>query len=105
MPRGALPTGSVTFLITDVVGSTRLWEEKREFMRTALPRHDALAEGIAEQHHGMIVRCRGEGDSLFIVFTSAAQAIAAAIDLQRSRRAVSANSVQISGPARGSGVP
>ncbi len=78
-----LPTGTVTFLFTDVQGSTRLWEEEREFMRVALPRHDAMAEEIANRHGGMVVRSRGEGDSLFMVFTSASGAINTALDFQR----------------------
>src|ERR671916_192512 len=59
----ALPTGTVTFLFTDVEGSTRLWEQHPEPMGTALARHDALIEGIVDDHGGALVRPRGEGDS------------------------------------------
>ena len=40
-----LPTGTVTFLFTDIEGSTRLWESQHAAMQAALPRHDTLAEG------------------------------------------------------------
>lgn len=39
-----LPSGTVTFLLTDVEGSTALWEEAPEVMRSALARHDALSQ-------------------------------------------------------------
>src|SRR3989442_746019 len=60
-----LPTGTVTFLLTDVEGSTRLWDEHPEAMRAALVQHDAIVEFLAEQHRGQVVRPRGEGDSRF----------------------------------------
>ena len=78
-----LPRGTVTFLLTDVEGSTALWEQGWQSMRVALARHDALlAEGI-EQHGGVVVKSRGEGDSLFAVFAHARDAVAAAVALQR----------------------
>ena len=46
----ALPTGTVTFLFTDVEGSTRLWERHPEQMQTALARHDQLIESLVDQH-------------------------------------------------------
>ena len=45
----ALPTGTVTFLFTDVEGSTRLWERHPEQMQRALAEHDALIEFLAER--------------------------------------------------------
>lgn len=45
---GALPSGTVKFLFTDIEGSTQLWEKYPEEMRTALARHDAiLREGMS----------------------------------------------------------
>ena len=72
-----LPTGTVTFLLTDIEGSTRLWEQSPEPMRRALVRHDATVENGVMQHHGVVVRPRGEGDSRFAVFQKAGEAVAA----------------------------
>jgi predicted ATPase/class 3 adenylate cyclase len=77
-----LPTGTVTFLFTDIEGSTRLWDEHPEAAREALARHDALVEEIVERHGGSVVRPRGEGDSRFAVFVRATSAVAAAAALQ-----------------------
>jgi len=78
-----LPTGTLTFLFTDVEGSTRLWEFYPEQMRQAMVHHDQMIESIAVQNQGVVVRPRGEGDSRFIVFTSATNAIIAAVGIQR----------------------
>ncbi len=79
-----LPTGTVTFLFTDVVGSTRLWEETPEAMRSALVRHDELIEACVAAHDGVVVRPRGEGDSRFAVFARASDAVAAAAACQEA---------------------
>jgi predicted ATPase/class 3 adenylate cyclase len=78
-----LPSGTVTFLLTDVEGSTALWEEAPEAMRAALARHDALFEAAVTEHRGVHIRPRGEGDSRFAVFSSAPNAVAAAVAIQR----------------------
>ncbi|MBV9596540.1 MAG: tetratricopeptide repeat protein [Chloroflexi bacterium] len=78
----APPTGVVTFLFTDVEGSTRLWQQDRERMGAALARHDELIEQLVREHHGTLVRPRGEGDSRFAVFGRASDAVAAACDIQ-----------------------
>jgi class 3 adenylate cyclase len=78
------PTGTVTFLFTDVEGSTRHWEEHPAAMRAALARHDALIEAEVAGHEGTVVRPRGEGDSRFAVFARASDAVAAAAALQRA---------------------
>src|SRR6266516_7967505 len=77
-----IPTGTVTFLFTDIKGSTRLWEQHPEAMRAALARHDLLAAAILARHGGTLVKHRGEGDSLFAVFARAVDAVAAASALQ-----------------------
>src|SRR5712692_2715287 len=82
-----LPTGTVTFLFTDIEGSTRLWEQHPEAMEAALARHDALAADIIQQHDGRVVKHRGEGDSLFAVFARTTDAVAAASALQRALHA------------------
>jgi len=79
-----LPSGTVTFLLTDVEGSTALWEEAPEAMRAALARHDALFEQAVGEHGGVHIRPRGEGDSRFAVFASAPNAVAAAVATQRA---------------------
>src|ERR687885_143912 len=79
-----LPTGTVTFLFTDIEGSTTLWEQQPDAARAALVRHDALVEQIVAQHDGQMVRPRGEGDSRFAVFARATDAVAAAAALQQA---------------------
>jgi predicted ATPase len=79
-----LPSGTVTFLLSDVEGSTPLWEEAPEAMRAALARHDALFESAVAEHGGVHVRPRGEGDSRFAVLASAPNAVAAAVAIQRA---------------------
>jgi class 3 adenylate cyclase len=77
-----LPIGTVTFLLTEIEGSTRLWERYTEGMRAALIGHDALIEGRVVEHGGVVVRPRGEGDSRFAVFAQANDAVAAAGAIQ-----------------------
>src|SRR6478672_2276819 len=79
-----LPTGTVSFLFTDVEGSTKLWERHPDQMRAALARHDHLNESLVEQHQGVVVRPRGEGDSRFAVFPRASDAVAAASAIQHA---------------------
>jgi predicted ATPase/class 3 adenylate cyclase len=79
-----LPTGTITLLFTDIEGSTKLWEGHPDIMRKALVRHDVLATSVIEQYKGQLVKSRGEGDSLFAVFSSARDAVAAAYSLQRA---------------------
>jgi predicted ATPase/class 3 adenylate cyclase len=79
-----LPVGTVTFLLTDVEGSTRLWEQHPEAMRQACARHDELVETLVARHAGVVVRPRGEGDSRFVVFARASDAVAAACAIQRA---------------------
>jgi predicted ATPase/class 3 adenylate cyclase len=73
-----IPPGTVTFLLTDIEGSTRLWETVPEAMEVALERHNRLVTGVIEAHGGMVVTSRGEGDSFFAVFPSAVSAVEAA---------------------------
>src|SRR5215469_7876506 len=78
-PGGAeLPAGTVTFLLTDIEGSTRLWETVPGVMAVALERHKRLITGAIEDDGGVVVTSRGEGDSFFAVFASAVAAVEAA---------------------------
>ena len=67
----------LTFLMTDVEGSTPLWERHEPIMRQVMARHDALLDAVIGAHGGRRVRERGEGDSIFAVFTSPSAAVAA----------------------------
>jgi predicted ATPase/class 3 adenylate cyclase len=84
MHKGAeqLPTGVVTFVMTDVQGSTRLWESEPEAMATSLRAHDEVVYACAERHNGHVLKGRGEGDSHFLVFGAAPDALAAALAMQ-----------------------
>jgi class 3 adenylate cyclase len=73
-----LPAGTVTFLLTDIEGSTRLWERVPDAMELALARHNRLVTDVIEGHGGAVVTSRGEGDSFFAVFPSAVAAVEAA---------------------------
>ena len=55
-----LPAGTVTFLFTDIEGSTRLWEQYPEAMREALARHDALLRGVIEASGGAVFKTVGD---------------------------------------------
>jgi predicted ATPase/class 3 adenylate cyclase len=73
-----LPAGTVTFLLTDIEGSTRLWESVPEAMEVALERHNRLVGEVIDGHGGVVVTSRGEGDSFFAAFASAESAVEAA---------------------------
>jgi class 3 adenylate cyclase len=74
----------VTFLLSDVEGSTRLWEREPEAMRSALARHDLILSAGIRRANGVVVKSRGEGDSLFAVFERTRDAVAAALITQRA---------------------
>jgi len=78
----ALPSGTVTFLFTDIVGSTQLWEQHHEAMGTALARHDTLLRQAIGAHNGVVFKT--VGDSVHAVFARAPDAFAAALDAQRA---------------------
>jgi predicted ATPase/class 3 adenylate cyclase/Tfp pilus assembly protein PilF len=75
------PQGTLTFLFTDVEGSTRLWEGHPETMRAALARHDALLHRSLEAHGGFIFKT--VGDQFCAAFAAAPDAMAAALAAQR----------------------
>ena len=68
----------MTFLLTDIEGSTRLWETVPEAMEVALERHNSVLAEVIGGHGGVVVTSRGEGDSFFAVFASAVSAVEAA---------------------------
>ncbi|MCA1847364.1 MAG: adenylate/guanylate cyclase domain-containing protein, partial [Actinobacteria bacterium] len=79
-----LPTGVVTFLLTDVEGSTRMWEGDEEVMRAAIARHYELLDTAITLHGGLRPIEQGEGDSVVGAFTRPSDAVAAALDIQRA---------------------
>ena len=74
-------TAAVTFLFTDIEGSTRLWEESPDKMRLALARHDALTRSAVEDHAGTVVKMTGDG--VCAAFADALDAVVAVLQLQR----------------------
>jgi predicted ATPase/class 3 adenylate cyclase len=82
--RREIPEGTVTLLLTDIEGSTKLWLEHSDAMRRALARHDELLTASIEHHGGDVLKQRGEGDSCFAVFSRATDAVVAALALQRA---------------------
>ena len=82
-----LPSGTVTFLFTDLEGSTRLWQEHADAMHDALARHDELVRTAVETRGGHIVKTTGDG--AHAAFGHAVAAIAAAVDAQRALTAES----------------
>src|SRR5437870_7428230 len=76
------PVGTVTFLFTDMEGSTRAWEAHPKETRAALQRHDEIVAKAIEANRGTIILERGEGDSVFAVFERASDAVAAACEFQ-----------------------
>src|SRR3712207_1170862 len=78
----ALPTGTVTFLFTDIEGSTTRWERHREAMQTALARHDAILRQAIEGNGGVVFKT--VGDAFYAVFATAPDALAAALEAQRA---------------------
>jgi predicted ATPase/DNA-binding SARP family transcriptional activator len=76
------PSGVVTFLLTDIEGSTALWDAHPDAMADALERHDTLIAERVEAHGGLLLQSKGEGDSTVSVFRRASQAVAAAAELQ-----------------------
>ena len=74
-------SGTVTFLFTDIEGSTQLWETSPDDMERALARHDMILRGAVEEHTGVVFSTGGDG--LAAAFGRAADAVLAAVDAQR----------------------
>jgi predicted ATPase/class 3 adenylate cyclase len=75
-----LPMGTVTFLFTDVEGSSRLWDEFPDAMGPALARHDAVLQEAVVAHRGFVVKTTGDG--IHAVFATARDALDAAVAAQ-----------------------
>jgi predicted ATPase/class 3 adenylate cyclase len=84
-----VPTGSGgwyprSFVLTDIVGSVSLWERDPDLMAEAVARHDAIINREVSTAGGSLVRAKGEGDSTFSVFAHPAEAVAAAMAIQKA---------------------
>ncbi|MGH3875298.1 MAG: adenylate/guanylate cyclase domain-containing protein [Pseudonocardiaceae bacterium] len=79
-----LPVGTVTFMLTDIEGSTRLWESAPEAMGVAVARHYELLDEAIALYGGVRSLEQGEGDSVVGAFARASDALAAALDVQRA---------------------
>lgn len=82
-----LPEGTLTFVLTDIEGSTPLWDDEPEAMAAAQVRHDELIGRAVAAAGGRLVKSKGEGDSTFSVFVDPAAAVRAA---EAIRSAISA---------------
>ena len=76
------PTGTVTFLFTDIEGSTERWQLDNRAMAVALAAHDELIRSAVTRHGGVVFKHTGDG--MCVVFSSAPEAAAAAIEVQSS---------------------
>ncbi len=74
-------TGTITFLFTDLEGSTRLWEQFPDAMKAALGRHDAILRDAIEAARGTVVKTTGDG--MMAVFAGAIDAATASLEAQR----------------------
>src|SRR5215203_979910 len=76
------PTGTVTFLFTDIEGSTKLWEESTQAMQAALSRHDEILKNAIEERGGYVFKT--VGDAFCAAFPTASNALEAALSAQRA---------------------
>src|SRR5690242_1199855 len=79
-----LPTGTVTFLFTDIEGSTRLWQSHQASMPGVIARHDDLLRWSVMRSGGVVFRT--VGDAVYAAFTTASAALDAALQGQRALR-------------------
>src|SRR5215207_5834260 len=77
-----LPSGTVTFLFTDIEGSTALWERDRAAMREAVDRQLAILHSLIAAHHGVLFKTIGDGTQA--AFRTAEEALRAAVASQRA---------------------
>ena len=77
-----LPSGTVTFLFTDIEGSTALWERDRQAMADAVERHLSLLRNAVGAHGGVLFKT--VGDAVQAAFPTAPDAVSAALDAQRT---------------------
>lgn len=83
-PAVNLPVGTLTFLMTDIEGSTKMWDASPSSAKPALDRHDRIVLEQVERNQGQLVESGREGDSVLVVFRQASDAVACALDAQLS---------------------
>lgn len=76
-----LPSGTVTFLFTDIENSTPLWEKSPEAMKSQLAKHDSILRKAVESNSGQIIKTTGDG--IHAVFSTAIDSVNAALDAQK----------------------
>src|SRR5512139_96249 len=76
------PTGTVTFLFTDIRGSTQLWEKYPEGMKAALAKHDYILQQAVRANGGQVIK--NTGDGILAVFERAAGGVCAALQAQEA---------------------
>jgi predicted ATPase/class 3 adenylate cyclase len=76
------PTGTVTFLFTDIEGSTKMWEHNASAMRAALAHHDQILRDAIEEQEGYVFKT--VGDAFCAAFPTAPDALEAALEAQRT---------------------
>jgi class 3 adenylate cyclase len=79
-----LPTGTVTLLLADIEGSTRLWETQPDRMAAALATMDRVLAELVYLTNGVRPVAQGEGDSFVVAFTRADDAVACALAIQQA---------------------
>ncbi len=77
------PSGTITFLFTDIEGSTRLWENHTRPMKAALARHDVILRSCIEAFGGYVFKT--VGDAFCAAFETAADGMQAALESQNYR--------------------
>src|ERR1700724_2988282 len=77
-----IPSGTVTFLFTDIEGSTERWERYRDAMQTAVRRHEDILHEAVNTHDGYVFKT--VGDAFCATFRTAPDGLAAALDAQRA---------------------
>ncbi len=85
MTSGSRPSGTVTFLFTDIEASTRLWQHDPEEMRVALAAHDEVLRSTVKRHGGYVFSTGGDGFA--VAFSRAGEAVRAAVEAQRALQA------------------
>ena len=74
----------MTFLLTDIEGSTAAWEADAAAMAIALARHDELVEQVVTSRGGRLIKTRGEGDATFSVFDRPSAAAARTVEMREA---------------------